>query len=309
MNEHEERPGSLPKARVEKNWRRYLFWLIPVLAAVIAGFIIYHEVIKKGPTLHIYFDNAAGIQGGKSKMKFRGVEVGNVEAVELSRDNKQVKVTVSLESSAGNLAREGSKFWIVKPEIGLNKFTRLQTIMGGDYLTVQPGGGKRRTEFRGIPEAPATEKEEPGRRVILLGEKLGSIRQYSPVLYHGVQVGEVHDFSLGPTAQTVRVFVNIQRKYTPLVRMNSKFWHAGGLNVNIGFSGIDISAQSASTLLTGGIDLATPDSKAQEAYDGAAFRLYAKPESPWLGWFPQIDLPLVGGPNPTAGGLRKVVTR
>lgn len=306
MNENDERPGTLPKARVVKNWRRYLFWLIPVAAAVIAGFIIYHEVIKKGPTLHIYFDNAAGIQAGKSKMKFRGVEVGNVEAVELSQDSKRVKVTVSLDSSAENVAREGSKFWIVKPEIGLNKFTGLQTIMGGDYLTVQPGGGARQTEFRGVPEPPATEKEEPGRRVILLAEKLGSIKAHSPVLYHGVQVGEVHDFSLGPTAQTVRVFVNIERKYAPLVRMNSKFWNAGGLNVSIGLSGIDISAQSASTLLTGGIDLATPDSKDREAYDGAAFRLYGKPESPWLSWFPQIDLPLIGGPNPTASGQRKV---
>lgn len=284
---------ELPTAKVESNWRRYLFWLIPVAAAALAGWVFYHELARKGPQLHIYFDNVEGLQAGNSKVKFRGVEIGKVDAVELTKDDQLARVTVTLERSAQTVARQGSLFWVVKPQIGLNRVTGLQTIMGGEFITVLPGSGKKQTEFLGVPEPPASQKEEPGLRVVLLGESLGSIKQHSPVLYRGVQVGEVHDSSLGPEAQTVWIYLDIYRKYAPLVRMNSRFWNAGGVNVSLGLSGLDISAQSVSTLITGGISFATPDAKEAMAYDGAAFRLYDKPQSAWLRWFPQIRLPLV----------------
>ncbi|MBJ6727842.1 PqiB family protein [Geomesophilobacter sediminis] len=300
-------PGEkLPRAEVRRNWRRYLFWLIPLGAILIAGWIVYADVIRKGPTLHIYFDNAVGLQQGKSQMKFRGVQVGKVKEIELTPDTRMVKVTVALDQGTDSLAREGSIFWVERARIGLNEITGLQTIMGGAYLTVEPGKGKRQTEFRGVPEAPATQKEEPGRRVVLLAEKLGSVKEHSPVTYHGIQVGEVHQAELGPTAQTVRIFLNIDRKYAPLVRMNSKFWNAGGVNISVGLGGIDITAQSARTLLTGGIGFATPDANQPEAHDGAAFRLYDKAEESWLRWFPEIPLPLVGGhPPPVPAAERK----
>lgn len=295
MNEAREKQAAdnLPKTRTASQWQHRLFWLIPVAAVGIAAWLIYAEVIDKGPTLHIYFDNAEGLQAGKSQMKFRGVQIGNVDTLELTPDSGKIRVTVSLLKSAAHLAREGSLFWIVKPQIGLNQITGLQTIMGGDYLTVQPGGGRRQTEFQGLPEPPPSQKQEPGRRILLLAEKQGTIKQHSPVLYHGVQVGEVTDTGLDPTAQVVRIYLNIDRKYAPLVRMNSKFWNAGGFDINLGLSGLDIKAQSALTLLTGGIDFATPDSRDAEAYEGAAFRLYQKAEPAWSAWFPEIKLPLI----------------
>jgi paraquat-inducible protein B len=312
MTDQENRQSleTLPKAHTSHNWRRYLFWAVPVAAAAIAGWIFYKELFSKGPTVEIFFDNAVGLQAGQSKMKYRGVDIGDVTAVALTDDTKLVKVIVDVEKSADTVARQGSLFWVVKPEIGLNAITGLQTIMAGTYIAVQPGTGKPETRFRGIPQPPATQKEMPGLRVMLLAEKLGSVKQHSPVLYHGMQVGEVHDSSLGPTAQVVRIYLNIDRKYAPLVRMNSKFWNAGGVNVSFGWSGLDISAQSIQTLLGGGIAFATPDSKAEEAYDGAAFRLYDKPEKTWSAWFPAISLPLVqhpGLPAPQNGkkGQRK----
>lgn len=305
MSEREESSAPVPRARLEKNWRRYLFWLIPVAAVAITVWLVYEEVIKKGPTIHVFFENAAGLQAGNSKLKYRGVEVGTVTAIEITDNNKMVKVTVDTLRSGDTLAREGSLFWIVKPEIGLNKITGLQTVMGGSYLTVQPGTGKRQTEFRGLAEPSPTRKQEPGLRVVLLAEKLGSIKQYSPVMYHGVQVGEVSDSGLGPSAQAVRIFLDIEKKYAPLVRMNSRFWNAGGLNIKIGLGGIDINAQSASTIITGGINFVTPDTREEAAYDGAAFRLYDKPEPAWLSWFPEISLPLVVGPNPNFTAPRR----
>lgn len=72
--------------------------------------------------------------------------------------------------------------------------------------------------------------------------------------------------------------------------MNSKFWNAGGIHVHIGLTGADISAQSAETLVSGGVDVATPDTNQKPAVAATAFRLYDKPEDAWLGWAPRIQL-------------------
>ncbi|WP_243371662.1 MlaD family protein [Geotalea sp. SG265] len=283
---------QLPQARVGKNWRTYLFWLVPLGAALLAGWFIYTEIIRSGPKLHIYFDDAAGLQQGKSQVKYRGAQIGSVKEIKLTKDHSRVEVIISLVSSAEGLAREGSRFWIVKPRVGLAQIRGLQTIVAGDYVTVEPGAGKRQTIFQGLAGPPITVTEGEGatHRIVLLAEKLGSFKKNSPVLYRGVQVGQVRDFDLGPTSQAVRIALDIQREYAPLVRLNSKFWNAGGINFSIGLSGMDISAASAQTLVTGGIAFATPDSFQREAPGGTFFRLYDKPDPSWLAWSPTIPL-------------------
>jgi paraquat-inducible protein B len=112
----------------------------------------------------------------------------------------------------------------------------------------------------------------------------------APVYYRGVQVGEVAGCELGPHSQTVRILVDIQDRYAPLVRVNSVFWNAGGVDVNVGLSGADISAQSFKTMIAGGIDFATPDAGQKVAPQGTSFRLYDKPRDEWLAWAPDIEI-------------------
>ncbi|HXS68657.1 MAG TPA: MlaD family protein, partial [Candidatus Polarisedimenticolia bacterium] len=96
---------DLPKAKIEKNWKTYLFWLVPIAAAALAAWFLYSNAVKGGPTIHIYFDNAAGLQQGKSQLKYRGAELGEVKRVKLTKDNKQVEITLALDSSAAGVAR------------------------------------------------------------------------------------------------------------------------------------------------------------------------------------------------------------
>lgn len=295
--ENERGTPQLPKARITRNWKTWFFWLVPIGAAALAGLFIYSEVARKGPTITIYFADAGGLQPGNSRLKYRGVEIGTVDKVRLTDDHLRAKITVSLEKSGESVAREGSRFWIVQPRVGLSEIKGLRTVVAGDYITVQPGAGKERTEFVGLAEPPAPETEEKGLRIMLVSERLGSIKKHAPVNYRGVQVGEVWDAQLAPDSQSIYITAVIDRHFAKLVRMNSKFWNAGGLNVSIGFSGIDISAQSAQALLTGGIDFATPDTGGKEAIPGTAFRLFDKAQDAWLAWSPAIKLPPAEEPN------------
>jgi paraquat-inducible protein B len=288
-----ERPSGeackdLPKAKVGRDWKTYLFWLVPMFAAALAGWFIYSDFVSKGPEVHIYFADATRLEAGKSPVMYRGATVGLVKDVRLMPDTKRVDVTVSLDQSAGGLAREGSRFWIVRAQVGAAQIRGLGTLVSGDYLTVEPGGGKPQTTFEGLGQAPVVAPE--ALRIVLLSERRGSVKPRSPVFYRGVQVGEVASCELGRHSQTVRVLVDIQKRYAPLVRMNSMFWNAGGINVNVGLSGADISAQSFKTMIAGGIDFATPDTSQKAAFPGTSFRLYDKPQEAWLAWSPDIEL-------------------
>jgi paraquat-inducible protein B len=292
MSEQRNDPKSfddLPKAKIERNWKTYFIWVVPVIAAALAGWFIYSNLLQSGPTLHIYFDDAAGLQRGKSQVKYRGAEIGEVKNVRLTKDHRRVDITVSLDAGAESIAHEGSRFWIVKPEVSVEQIRGLRTIVAGDYITVEPGDGPPKTEFDGLPEAPVIEPQGV-LRIVLLAERLGSVNKRAPVFYRGVQVGEVFDTDLGHASQTIRITVDIKSRYAELVRLNSKFWNAGGIHANLSLSGINIAAQSAEALLSGGIDFATPDTAEKEAPAGTEFRFYDKPEDAWLGWAPAIEL-------------------
>lgn len=292
MKDHGEHPIAnerMSQARVERNPKTWFFWLVPIGAAALAAWFIYSDTLRGGPTIYISFDNAAGLHGGKSDLKYRGAKVGDVMDVKLTKDQQHVEMEVRLKKSAAGLAREGSRFWVVQPEVGIEQITGLRTIVSGDYLAVEPGGGKKESHFVGLSDAPIVEGEDV-LKIVVLSERGGTLKKRSPVFFRGIEVGEVFSSDLGPESQTIQSVIHIKGHYAPLVRVNSKFWNAGGIHMNLSLRGLNIGAQSAETLISGGIDFATPDTLEDQAKDGVVFRLYDNPEKEWLAWAPVIRL-------------------
>jgi paraquat-inducible protein B len=284
-----EKSSALPKAQVVKSHLNWLLWLIPIAAALLCAWFVGQDIIFAGPTVTIYFENADGLQENNSLLKYRGATVGEVGTLKLTKDRQRVAVKVQVDASAANLAREGSVFWIVRPEVKLGALSGLQTIVSGNYIAVEPGNGARTNQFIGAEQAPI--KPVNALDILLLAPKLGSLQPLSPIFYRDIQVGEVLDCRLGDDAREVVVHARIREEYAPLVRLNSKFWNAGGINIHIGlFSGANISAESAQTLISGGIEFATPPDFQNAATNGAIFNLNEKPDDAWEKWSPAIPL-------------------
>ena len=222
-------------------------------------------------------------------VKYRGVDVGTIASLQLANDSTNVAVCVKLQHSAADLARQGSLFWIVRPELKLGAISGLRTIVSGNYITVQPGNGERTNTFVGLEEAPI--QPVPSINITLLADDLGALQNLSEITYRGIQVGEVMDFHLDEDARYVVVHARILQNYTPLVRVDSKFWNAGGISAHLGlFSGLNISAESAQTLISGGIAFATPEAYGPPATNGTVFILNDKEDSSWESWNPHIPL-------------------
>jgi paraquat-inducible protein B len=283
-----------PKAVIKKSRPGWLLWLVPLGAAALCVWFIYRDFVATGPVITVYFQNTDGLEAGNTQVQYRGAQIGEVKSISLADDGQRVKVTARLSGSAKALARVGSIFWIVRPEVKVGAISGLNTIVSGQYVTVQPGHGEPTNIFVAAEEPPPV--EQPGALLISIRSMdLESLQEHSPIFYRGIQVGEVLGYQLAGNAQGVFVQARVREEYAPLVRLNSKFWNAGGIDVRISlFKGAEISAQSAQTLLSGGVEFATPPEPGEAAANGAVFELNEKPKEEWKKWAPSIPLHLPG---------------
>jgi paraquat-inducible protein B len=290
MDESESR--DLPQAKIKRQSQVSIIWIVPLVAAIVGGWLVFKYVRQLGPVISIQFSDGNDIEANQTTLKYRGVRVGDVLSVQLTRDAQHVEVRARLDKSAENLARDGSVFWIVRPEVGAGGLQGLETIVSGPYIQVEPGDGKEQKNFIGAEKPPILKSSEGGLEIILTTPSLGSLTVGAPVYYRGMEVGSVRYFVLEKDSTAVNVHILIEANFAPLVRADSKFWNAGGVGVHFGlFSGFSMSAESLKSLVIGGIAFATPTSPGILASNGATFQLNEKVDKDWLKWQPAIAIP------------------
>ncbi len=286
-----------PTPRLSRRLQLPLIWVVPVVAAVVAGWMVYREWRQRGPEIAIKFSDGAGVQVSQTKLQYKGVVVGTVSDVSLDDDLHGVTVRVRLRRHAAALARRGAEFWIVHPQIGFSGVSGLETLVAGVHLNVRPGNGPRALRFRGLDQPPPRERPGEGQAYRLYTDHLGTMQPGAPVFYREFQVGEVEDVHLDANAESVVVRVRVRTAYTNLVRRNTRFWNAGGVPVDINLFGAEVQTSSLRSFFTGAVAFATPDTSEKPAPDDTPFRMFAAPEEEWLKWHPRIP---VSVPNEAA---------
>ena len=76
--------NDVPLAEVRRRRRIGLVWLVPIVAAVIAAGLAVLAITSRGPSITIHFASAEGLEAGKTRIRYKDVEVGKVTAVQLS---------------------------------------------------------------------------------------------------------------------------------------------------------------------------------------------------------------------------------
>lgn len=258
-------------------------------------FPLYEDIRKAretGKVIYIYFESAEGLQEG-TLVKYKGLETGRITDLFMDIHKQGIRARVLLKESAGWLAKSGSRFWLVRPRLGLTNTANLETLVTGQYIDVLPSTDLQspdKQDFTAENNPPDDQPLSTGLRIELVSTRLGSIRRGNPVYYREIPVGRVTGYKLANPADKVIIFINIEDRYTPLVTAQSQFWNASGVDINFGlFSGARIRTESLEALLSGGIAFATPE-KAGPVKPGTRFMLEDKPRSEWLHWAPDILL-------------------
>jgi paraquat-inducible protein B len=272
-------PPELPEAVVvpKKRWRFQWVWLVPAVAVLVGIWLAAQAVLDKGPTVTISFKTGEGLEAGKTKIKFKDVDIGLVKTVALSKDHKRVIATAELTPDASDMLVEDTRFWVVRPRITGGTVSGISTLLSGAYIGMDMGRTNQdRRDFTGLEEPPIFASDVPGREFVLRSANLGSVDIGTPIYFRRLRVGQVTSFELDADGGgvTLRIFVNAP--YDRFVSADSRFWQAGGVDVTLSSDGLKVNTQSFVSILVGGLAFETPgaSSKAPQAAADATFVLY-----------------------------------
>ncbi len=279
-------PADLPRPVIARraHYSLWLVWLVPLVAVIIGVTLGARSILNRGPTITIYFHNAESIEANKTHIKYKDVDVGIVRRVKLTKDHREVEVTAEMRGNSGieNLLVTDTRFWVVRPRIGAAGVSGLGTLLSGAYIGMDAGrDATERREFEGLDVQPAITADVPGRQFTLMADDLGSLDIGSPIYLRRVPVGQVLAYAMQPDGRHIKFTIFITAPYDRFVSAHSRFWHASGVDVDLGAQGLHVQTQSVVSVLAGGIafqDLPDPDAAAlatpPEAAEGAQFTLY-----------------------------------
>lgn len=283
----------LPEARILPTSKRpysaaSIAALIPILAILFSAWYLVRAWDQRGLEITIHFEDGHGIKAGDG-LRYHGITVGEVEDVSLAPSLEGVDVRVQLIESSRALARTGSRYWIVRPQVEFAGISGLDTVLGAHYLNVIPGpdDGATRQAFEGL-DGPPIDIAPGSLELVLEAAERGSARRGSPVTWRRTPVGQVLSTELSSDARVVEVRIAIEPEFTSLVLENSRFFEVGGLTVDVGIGGMHMEIESLQSLITGGVAFATPDNGGAPATSEAHFSLHSKPEEEWLKWRPAL---------------------
>jgi paraquat-inducible protein B len=231
------------------------------------------------------FDIAIG-----TPINYQSIQVGEISSVTPNFTDKTIDFQARIKPEyADIIARQGTHFWVPKASFSLKGMSNIKSLLI-QSIAVEPGSGAVQNQFT-LTQKPY---KTSGLELRLQGQERGSVSVGTPILYRGLDVGRVTNIALGELADRVIFTIEIDRDYTYLVRQNSLFWNASGVNVSIGLTGADIKAGSLDSLISGGIAFTTPDDKALQppAESKHSFFLHTEVEDKWLKWNLPIAKPL-----------------
>lgn len=249
-------------------------WILPVLALLITIWLVVRVTMDSKIPITIAMQTAEGMVIGKTHIKFRGINSGVVTDIVVTDDLSQVIVHAEVEPSNEPYLTTDTQFWIVSPQISLAGVSGLETVLSGDYIAMQPSdSGDSTRSFSALKSAPLIADDDPGLRLTLQADKLGSVSEGSRLYYRQIPIGEIRYFQLSEDSKSVKVNALIEEQYEHLVNQSTVFWNSGGIRLRGSLSGFEIQTESLSSVLAGGISLFTPDADASPIDEATIFDL------------------------------------
>ena len=269
-------------AHVRRKGGISLVWIIPLVALLVGGWLVFKALSEKGPVVEISFATAEGLEAGKTKIKFKDVIVGQVAEIRLGDDLRHVVVSAELSKDFGKFLNDKTRFWVARAQIRGGTASGLGTLLSGAYIGVDPVvGGEPTKRFIGLEVPPVVTSGLPGRHFWLRSSQLGSLNVGAPVYYRQIQVGQVVSYAFAPDGQSIDVQVFIEAPHDAKVTKTTRFWNASGLDVSLSSQGLRIDTESMISIISGGLAFDVPAGlqPGPLAEEHAVFELYPNRES------------------------------
>jgi paraquat-inducible protein B len=285
MPDHPSSDDTPVAGKPEVKRRRFnvsLVWLVPIVAALVGLSMVVHNARQEGPQITVSFLTAEGLEANKTQVKYKNVVIGKVTSIALREDRSHVDTTIDLDASAKSFASEDSRFWVVRPRIGAQGISGIDTLLSGSFIGADAGASdKTKDNFVGLETPPPITYGQKGTRYTLRTDNLGSLDIGSSVYYRRIPVGEVVAYQLSEDGKGVEVQIFVHAPNDKFVTRDTRFWNASGVDVSFSAEGLKVDTQSVSSILAGGIAFVEPkySPNPQLAEENTQFSLFNDQET------------------------------
>ena len=253
--------GQVPESRtiVRKKTRFHLVWIIPIVAALIGAWVAVTTIMNQGPKITIVFRSAEGLEAGKTKIRYNGVNIGMVRSIRLATDHRHAIAVAEMAPDTEEFLVEDTRFWAVRPRVSGANVTGLSTLVSGAYIGLEIGKSpNRQSDFTALDAPPVVTGDAPGCFFVLKTTDLGSVDYGTPIYFRRLKVGEVVSYEIDKDGRTLTVKIFVNSPYDQYVTPETRFWQESGIDVSLNASGVSVQTPSVLSMLVGGLVFETP---------------------------------------------------
>ncbi|MDD9707694.1 MAG: MlaD family protein [Paracoccaceae bacterium] len=258
-------------------WRNLsMVWLVPIVALAVSLGIAWQTYAARGVQIEITFQNASGVTPGETTIRYRDVVIGTVEDVHFTPDLAQVVVKASIDRAVAETLPEDAQFWVVQPEVSARGITGLSTVLSGVYIEASfpPGEASEVRRFTGADAPPLMRAGQEGTRITLRTRDANRISEGAPILFRGIEVGQIEAPRLILSGDSVVFDAFIEAPHDRRLTTATRFWDTSGFNVSLGATGLSLNVGNLAALVTGGIAFDTVFSNGEPLNPGYVFDLF-----------------------------------
>ena len=245
-------------------------WIVPLIAAIIALWLVYEHYSKLGPQIKIAFKNSGGLVAGQSVVKFRDVPIGKVTRIEIDNKTEGVIVYARVNKDAEEFLNETTKFWVVKPEVDYSGVRGLDTLLSGSYIAMYAKKGKeKKREFIGL-DMPFIDMNS-GFYYVVKATFPVQVKVGTPLYFKGIKVGEIDNLALDMKSKDLIIILRVYKEYGDLINSSSKFWIQSLMDLKLTDNRLEVNIAPLPILLLGAIAF---DTKFDKKYDKGFSKIY-----------------------------------
>lgn len=297
-------PDDLPIEDKKKREGISLVWAVPFLALAIALGVTWHNFSQRGPLIHVWFTNGAGIRANETELRFRDIPVGVVETVDFSDDLRKVVAGIRLQKRIASFVDKDATFWIVRPEVTTQGVRGLDTVLSGVYIqgAWDDTAGEPVADFQGLDEQPLLQAGEQG-TVFRIFSDTSLPSAETPIIFKGIEVGRLDAGVISDDGSRVEAQAVILAPYDKLVTSSTRFWNVSGFSFSLDPGGARLDFTSLASLVTGGVTFDTLASGGTALTKDMEFELHADKERAQESFFldgegQAVDLMMIFPENP-----------
>ena len=182
-----------------------------------------------------------------TRILHRGVEIGSIHNIDVEGD--QSKLYLGLLPEYESILREGTQFWLAKPNLSLSGASDTDALLGGPYITFNLNKENKtiKTDFELLTSPPAKYASASGLQLSLETDSANVATPGSSISYRGVVVGQVDNVTFDKVADKVRINVTIDDEHKSLIRADTRFYNASGVTLSGGLGDFVVKTVSCSS--------------------------------------------------------------